>query len=82
MPRSSLWTNFYCMDRDKPPVYLERSRHPPIHLSLIRCGGFYLDDVVSNSSPTLLVGSSPWDRDRAVHFQHISDLLFCPTPLL
>jgi len=32
--RSSLWTNFNCLDEEKTRVYLERSKSSPINLSL------------------------------------------------
>jgi len=86
--RSSLWTDFTCMDADKTLVYLERSKSSPtINLSLRNYGNPYSNP----SPPNLFFQTIPHIRERlkslyawglAECLQDILDHLSRPAPLL
>ena len=81
--RSSLWTDFECVDADKTRTYLERSKSSPIDLSLIR------DDDLSPNDPLLLVVPQAIGRLKHLcveatpeNLQDITVHLTHPAPLL
>ena len=81
--RSSLWTNFDCMNADKTRVYLERSRSSPVNLWLNRDGVLPPHDPFFQIIPfafgrleSLFVRATPGN------LQDITAHLFCSTPIL
>jgi len=49
--RSSLWTSFYCLDKEKTRIYLERSKSSPIDLALVRNQDMPPDDPFFQLTP-------------------------------
>ena len=81
--RSSLWTNFVCLDGEKTRTYLERSKSSPIDLQMDREEGLFHHDPFLQIFPhaasrlkSLYVAASP------DHPQDITDYLTSPAPLL
>ncbi|KAF9789192.1 hypothetical protein BJ322DRAFT_526599 [Thelephora terrestris] len=81
--RSSLWTNFRCVDAEKTRVYLQRSKSSPISLWLKRNEGPISDD------PFLQIPSHAISRLEYLdllttpeYLNKISDHLSLPTPCL
>ena len=67
--RSSLWTNFYCVDPDKTHTYLERSKSSPINLSLSGHHG------LSSSDPFLQIVPHAIKRLKSLSIKVVSETL-------
>jgi len=81
--RSSLWTEFHCVDSDKTRVYSERSKSSPITLWLDRDDGLLPQDPFLQIAPdsisrlkSLFVSTTP------DHLQAITNYFSRPAPLL
>ena len=81
--RSSLWTNFSCLDEEKTQVYFERSKSSPINLSLDLSKGIPPYDPIFQIIPhatgrlkSLFVNGLPADVEIVTsHLSHPAPLL-------
>ena len=82
--RSSLWTDFHCMDADKTHVYLERSKSSPIRLRLSREGALLPNDPFFELVPDAICRLRSLTIEAAPeHLQNITNHLESrPAPLL
>ena len=81
--RSSLWTDFYCVDAEKTRVYLDRSKSSPINLWLDREGGLFPHDPFLQIPPHALSRLKYLYINTAQdHFQTITNYFSRPAPLL
>ena len=81
--RSSLWTDFDCIDEDKTRVYLERSKSSPIRLQLARDGGLTPSDPFSEIIPHAIGRlKALYIEGTPEHLKDIAARLSHPAPLL